>query len=86
MTDAGLIHRMVLRAAHCRELAEWLSDRRASKILEQMADEIEADIKRVRAQSVERPAIPLNPDKALSARPTSVPLQAKWQLSTHSCH
>jgi hypothetical protein len=60
VTDANLIDRLVLRAAHCRELAEWLSDERASGILGQMADEIEADIRRLRTNPVEQPAIPLN--------------------------
>jgi hypothetical protein len=53
---------MVLRMTHCRELAEWLADDRAAGILRQMADEIEADIRRVRAQRVERPAIPMRPE------------------------
>ena len=62
MTDADLIDRMVLRMSHCRELADWLTDERAAGILRQMADDIEADVRRVQAQSVERPAIPLNPE------------------------
>lgn len=60
MTDADLVDRMVLRMVHCRELADWLADERAARILRQMGDEIEADIRRMRAQRVERPAIPLN--------------------------
>lgn len=59
-SDPEVIDRMVLRMVHCRELAEWLTDERASKILGQMADEIEADITRLRRPRVERPAIPLN--------------------------
>lgn len=62
MTDADLVDRMVLRMANCRELAEWLTDERAAGTLRQMADEIEGDIRRVRAQRVERPAIPLKPE------------------------
>lgn len=62
MTDAGLIDRMVLRMSDCRELADWLTDERAAAILRQMADEIEVDIKRIRRERVERPAIPLSSD------------------------
>ena len=54
MTDADLIDRMVLRMAHCRELSDWLTDERAAGILQQMADQIEADIKRLRARRGER--------------------------------
>lgn len=65
VTDSELIDRMVLRAAHCRELAAYLVEGGATKTLRQMADEIEADIKRLRAGKAEddsaegRPAIPL---------------------------
>lgn len=62
MSDPEVIDRMILRMTHCRELADWLTDERASAILRQMADEIEADIKRLRERRVERPAIPLNPE------------------------
>lgn len=62
IADADLIDRMVLRMVHCRELADWLADERAAGILRQMANEIEADIRRIRAQRVERRAIPLKPE------------------------
>lgn len=42
-----VLKRMKARVAQCRRLADATTDERAAKILRQMADEGEADIKRI---------------------------------------
>jgi hypothetical protein len=48
--DDTVIAKMRARVAQCRQLANSISDPRAAKILRQMADEGEADIKRLEAE------------------------------------
>ena len=45
-----LIAHMRERVDKCRRLAEMITDERAAKILRQMAEEGEADIRRLRAE------------------------------------
>jgi hypothetical protein len=42
-----VLKRMKARVAQCRRLADATTDARAAKILRQMADEGEADVKRI---------------------------------------
>lgn len=42
-----VLKRMKARVAQCRRLAAATTDERAAKILGQMADEVEADIRRL---------------------------------------
>lgn len=44
-----VLKRMKARVAQCRRLAEATTDQRAAKILRQMADEGEADIKKMQS-------------------------------------
>lgn len=61
--DGQAIQRMRARIAECRQLAAFTTDRRASKILLQMADESEADLRRFEAESGdERPSITIRAD------------------------
>jgi hypothetical protein len=48
--DDTVIAKMRARVAQCRRLANSVTDPRAAKILRQMADEGEVDIKRLEAK------------------------------------
>ncbi len=53
-----VVERMRVRAEQCRRLARAILDRSASAVLLQMADEVEADIKRLEAgQDPDEPQI-----------------------------
>ena len=54
MTDLDPIERMWQRVQQCRRLAASLTNERASSILLQMADEGEADIKRLLIEREQR--------------------------------
>jgi len=43
------------RVDQCRNLAKWINDPSAAKILRQMAEEGEADLKRLKAERAARP-------------------------------
>ena len=45
--DCMVVERMRVRAEQCRRLARAILDRSASAVLLQMAEEVEADIKRL---------------------------------------
>jgi hypothetical protein len=53
MSDDPLDH-MRARAAQCRRLADAMTDQRTVRILRQMADDVEADIKRLKAEREQR--------------------------------
>lgn len=52
--EAQAIQRMRGRIAECRQLAAFTTDRRVSKILLQMADEADADLRRFEAKSANK--------------------------------
>jgi hypothetical protein len=58
-----VIAKMRARVAQCRRLAATITDTRAAAILRQMADEGEADIKRLEAEEAAR-SEDLKPDRS----------------------
>jgi hypothetical protein len=52
--DDTVIAKMRARVAQCRTLANSITDPMAAKVLRQMADEGEADIKRLEAEETAR--------------------------------
>jgi hypothetical protein len=53
--STDLIAKMRGRIDQCRNLAKWISDPAAAKILLAMADEGEADLKELQAKEAARP-------------------------------
>jgi hypothetical protein len=58
-----ILRKMRARVEMCRRLAKTITDPRAAKILRQMADEGEADIKRLEAEEAAR-SEDLKPDRS----------------------
>ena len=54
MKQADLIQKMRGRVEQCRRLARSTTDDHTAKVLNQMADEGEADIKRLRSETADR--------------------------------
>ena len=48
--SAELIEKMRARVAQCRRLADMINDEYASRVLRQMADEGEADMRKLEAE------------------------------------
>jgi hypothetical protein len=53
-----LISHMRARVEQCRRLAEMITDERAAAILKQMAEEGEADLRRLEAQQTQEAKLP----------------------------
>lgn len=53
-----LISHIRARVEQCRRLAEMITDERAAAILKQMAEEGEADVKRLEAEQVQKAKLP----------------------------
>jgi len=60
--DLQVIARMRQRVEQCRRLAAALTDRQACDALLRMAEEGEADIRRLESSHAEQPPIPPMPD------------------------
>lgn len=58
------IRNMRARSLQCRNLAKTVGDPRASKILMDMADEIEADVRRMEAEASAKPGSKPGTDEA----------------------
>ena len=54
--DGETINNIRARIAQCRELAAFTMDKHVAKILLQMAEEAEADLKRVGTETANEPA------------------------------
>jgi predicted DNA-binding protein (UPF0278 family) len=53
-----LISHMRARVEQCRRLAEMITDERAAAILRQMAEEAEADLRRLEAGQAQKAKLP----------------------------
>ena len=53
-----MISHMRARIAQCRRLAEMITDERAAAILKQMAEEGEADLKRLEGEHAQKAKLP----------------------------
>lgn len=62
--NGDTVENMRTRAKQCRRLADAISDREAARILRKMADEIEADIERLRQAALGPPGDSSPPDQA----------------------
>jgi hypothetical protein len=49
MSDEYLIEKMRSRVAQCRQLAAYVTDEHTRRVLNQMADEAEADLNKLQA-------------------------------------